>query len=164
MKNIATALLKILQTNKIPSLFYYPKPLHMQTAFSILIKKGDFRSVRTVLIASLVYHASISYRKKDQEEILRDLDKRYLSHEICTIVGARPQFIKAAAISRAMAEHNRLNQTLHASPKLLFIPGSIMMKACLLFFFENWRFLNLSIISALVRPARSADRGNAFSY
>ena len=28
--------------------------------------------------------------------------------KICTIVGARPQFIKAAAVSRAMAEHNRL--------------------------------------------------------
>ena len=28
--------------------------------------------------------------------------------KICTIIGARPQFIKAAAVSRAIAEHNRL--------------------------------------------------------
>ena len=27
--------------------------------------------------------------------------------KICTIVGARPQFIKAAAVSRAIAEHNK---------------------------------------------------------
>lgn len=28
--------------------------------------------------------------------------------KICTVIGARPQFIKAAAVSRAIAEHNRL--------------------------------------------------------
>ena len=38
-----TALLKKLQDNKIPSAIYYPKPLHMQTAFAYLgYKKGDF--------------------------------------------------------------------------------------------------------------------------
>jgi UDP-2-acetamido-2-deoxy-ribo-hexuluronate aminotransferase len=38
-----TALLKNLQDNKIPSAIYYPKPLHMQTAFAYLgYKKGDF--------------------------------------------------------------------------------------------------------------------------
>lgn len=29
--------------------------------------------------------------------------------KICTIIGARPQFIKAAAVSRAIAEHNRFS-------------------------------------------------------
>jgi len=38
-----TALLKKLQDNKIPTAIYYPKPLHMQTAFANLgYKKGDF--------------------------------------------------------------------------------------------------------------------------
>lgn len=31
--------------------------------------------------------------------------------KLCTIIGARPQFIKAAAVSRAIAEHNRLAST-----------------------------------------------------
>jgi UDP-GlcNAc3NAcA epimerase len=31
--------------------------------------------------------------------------------KIATIIGARPQFIKAAAISRAIAEHNRTNSS-----------------------------------------------------
>lgn len=34
--------------------------------------------------------------------------------KIVTIIGARPQFIKAAPVSRAIAEHNRL--TPHSSP------------------------------------------------
>ncbi len=38
-----TVLLKKLQDNKIPTAIYYPKPLHMQTAFSHLgYKKSDF--------------------------------------------------------------------------------------------------------------------------
>jgi len=37
--------------------------------------------------------------------------------KICTIIGARPQFIKAAAVSRAIAAHNR--QTLNLEPKTL---------------------------------------------
>ena len=38
-----TTVLKKLQENKIPSAIYYPKPLHMQTAFAYLgYKKGDF--------------------------------------------------------------------------------------------------------------------------
>ena len=32
--------------------------------------------------------------------------------KICTIVGARPQFIKAAPVSRAIAEHNRLTEVI----------------------------------------------------
>ena len=32
--------------------------------------------------------------------------------KICTIIGARPQFIKAAAVSRAIAAHNRLTLNL----------------------------------------------------
>jgi len=34
--------------------------------------------------------------------------------KLCTIIGARPQFIKAAAVSRAIADYNRL--TPHSSP------------------------------------------------
>jgi UDP-2-acetamido-2-deoxy-ribo-hexuluronate aminotransferase len=37
------ALQKKLQENKIPTAIYYPKPLHMQTAFALLgYEKGDF--------------------------------------------------------------------------------------------------------------------------
>ena len=42
-ENHRTALLKKLQDSKIPSTIYYPKPLHMQTAFAHLgYKEGDF--------------------------------------------------------------------------------------------------------------------------
>ncbi|MGB5219238.1 MAG: DegT/DnrJ/EryC1/StrS aminotransferase family protein [Smithella sp.] len=42
-ENHRTDLLKKLQENKIPSAIYYPKPLHLQTAFAYLgYKKGDF--------------------------------------------------------------------------------------------------------------------------
>jgi len=40
--------------------------------------------------------------------------------KICTIIGARPQFIKAAAVSRAIAAHNRLT----SDPLLLTPDGS----------------------------------------
>ena len=39
--------------------------------------------------------------------------------KLCTIVGARPQFIKSAAVSRAIAAHNRL--TPNSSPLTEFI-------------------------------------------
>jgi UDP-GlcNAc3NAcA epimerase len=42
--------------------------------------------------------------------------------KIATIIGARPQFIKAAAISRAIAAHNRL--TPDSSPLTLLKGGS----------------------------------------
>jgi UDP-GlcNAc3NAcA epimerase len=32
--------------------------------------------------------------------------------KICTIIGARPQFIKAAAVSRAIAKHNALTSNI----------------------------------------------------
>jgi UDP-N-acetylglucosamine 2-epimerase len=35
-----------------------------------------------------------------------------MTMKICTIIGARPQFIKAAAVSRAIAAHNRLTLNL----------------------------------------------------
>ena len=38
-----------------------------------------------------------------------------MTMKICTIIGARPQFIKAAAISRAIAAHNRLTLNLEPS-------------------------------------------------
>jgi len=42
-ENHRSILLKKLQDNKIPSAIYYPKPLHMQTAFAHLgYKEGDF--------------------------------------------------------------------------------------------------------------------------
>jgi UDP-N-acetylglucosamine 2-epimerase len=40
--------------------------------------------------------------------------------KICTIIGARPQFIKAAAVSRAIAAHNRL--TLNIERRTLMNP------------------------------------------
>lgn len=39
--------------------------------------------------------------------------------KICTIIGARPQFIKAAAVSRAIAAHNRDVSRLTPNPSLL---------------------------------------------
>ena len=39
--------------------------------------------------------------------------------KICTIIGARPQFIKAAAVSRAIAAHNREVSRLTPNPSLL---------------------------------------------
>ena len=44
--------------------------------------------------------------------------------KICTIIGARPQFIKAAAISRAIAAHNR--QTLNLEPGTLNVEHRIL--------------------------------------
>ena len=71
-----TALLKILQTNKIPSAIYYPKPLHMQTAFSHLgYKKGDFPVSEDCAnrVFSLPMHPYLT--EKDQEEICEILTK-----------------------------------------------------------------------------------------
>jgi UDP-GlcNAc3NAcA epimerase len=53
--------------------------------------------------------------------------------KICTIIGARPQFIKAAAVSRAIASHNRAMQghdseapTLNVEPRILNLePGTL---------------------------------------
>jgi dTDP-4-amino-4,6-dideoxygalactose transaminase len=71
-----TALLKILQSNKIPSAIYYPKPLHMQTAFSPLgYKKGDFPVSEDCAnrVFSLPMHPYLT--EKDQKEICEILTK-----------------------------------------------------------------------------------------
>ena len=71
-----TVLLKILQTNKIPSAIYYPKPLHMQTAFSPLgYKKGDFPVSEDCAnrVFSLPMHPYLI--EKDQKEICEILTK-----------------------------------------------------------------------------------------
>jgi UDP-2-acetamido-2-deoxy-ribo-hexuluronate aminotransferase len=65
-----TALLKKLQDNKIPSAIYYPKPLHMQTAFTSLgYKKGDFPVSEDCAsrIFSLPMHPYLT--EDDQKEI-----------------------------------------------------------------------------------------------
>ena len=61
--------------------------------------------------------------------------------KLINIVGARPQIIKASAISRAIRKHFS-----EKSLKLLFIPGSIMIRRCLRFFLMNLKFINLIII------------------
>ena len=65
-----TALLKKLQDNKIPSAIYYPKPLHMQTAFASLgYEPGAFPVSKDVAgrIFSLPMHPYLSV--PDQERI-----------------------------------------------------------------------------------------------
>lgn len=65
------ALLKKLQENKIPSAIYYPKPLHMQTAFAHLgYKKGDFPVSEACAsrIFSLPMHPYL--KAEDQERIV----------------------------------------------------------------------------------------------
>ena len=69
-----TDLLKKLQDNKIPSAIYYPKPLHMQTAFAHLgYKEGDFPVSEDCAsrIFSLPMHPYLT--EKEQEEICRIL-------------------------------------------------------------------------------------------
>jgi len=69
-----TALLKKLQDNKIPSAIYYPKPLHMQTAFASLgYEPGAFPVSKDVAsrIFSLPMHPYLS--AEDQEKIVHSL-------------------------------------------------------------------------------------------
>jgi len=56
-------IMKKLETNKIPHVIYYPKPLHLQEAFSILkYKKGDFPVAETIAdtILSIPMHPYLS--------------------------------------------------------------------------------------------------------
>lgn len=39
--------------------------------------------------------------------------------KLITIVGARPQFVKAAVVSRAIAEHNKLNNSEYIEEKII---------------------------------------------
>jgi len=71
-----TALLKNLQDNKIPSAIYYPKPLHMQTAFAYLgYKKGDFPVSEDCAnrIFSLPMHPYLE--EQDQKKIAEVLNR-----------------------------------------------------------------------------------------
>lgn len=71
-----TALLKELQNNWIPSAIYYPKPLHVQSAFSHLgYKKGDFpiSEDRATRIFSLPMHPYLT--EDEQEKISKILGK-----------------------------------------------------------------------------------------
>jgi UDP-2-acetamido-2-deoxy-ribo-hexuluronate aminotransferase len=68
--NHRALLQKKLQDNKIPTAIYYPKPLHLQIAFSSLgYKKGDFRVSEDIaeLIFSLPMHPYLTER--DQQYI-----------------------------------------------------------------------------------------------
>lgn len=70
-----TALLKKLQDNKIPSAIYYPKPLHMQTAFASLgYETGAFPVSKDAAarIFSLPMHPYLS--AEDQELIIGALE------------------------------------------------------------------------------------------
>jgi UDP-2-acetamido-2-deoxy-ribo-hexuluronate aminotransferase len=65
-----TALQKKLQDNKIPTAIYYPKPLHLQTAFASLgYKKGDFAMSENTAsrIFSLPMHPYLV--EQDQQQI-----------------------------------------------------------------------------------------------
>jgi dTDP-4-amino-4,6-dideoxygalactose transaminase len=69
-----TSLLKKLQDNKIPSAIYYPKPLHMQTAFASLgYKPGAFPVSKDIAgrIFSLPMHPYLEV--KNQEKIAQVL-------------------------------------------------------------------------------------------
>jgi dTDP-4-amino-4,6-dideoxygalactose transaminase len=71
-----TALLKKLQDNKIPTAIYYPKTLHMQTAFAYLgYKKGDFPVSEDCAgrIFSLPMHPYL--KENEQKEISEILSK-----------------------------------------------------------------------------------------
>ncbi|KIE18500.1 hypothetical protein DS62_10090 [Smithella sp. SC_K08D17] len=69
-----TVLLKKLQENKIPTAIYYPKPLHLQTAFAYLgYKKGDFpvSEDSAICIFSLPMHPYL--QKEDQRKIVETI-------------------------------------------------------------------------------------------
>ena len=71
------ALLKKLQDNKIPTAIYYPKPLHMQTAFAYLgYKKGDFPVSEDCAsrIFSIPMHPYL--KAEDQERIAKVIGDR----------------------------------------------------------------------------------------
>lgn len=65
--------------------------------------------------------------------------------KIITIVGARPQFVKAAVVSRAIEEHNKIATSEHIEEKIIHTNqhyddnmSDIFLKKC--------AFLNLIII------------------
>ena len=60
-------IIKKLETNKIPHAIYYPKPLHLQEAFSILkYKKGDFPVAEKVANYFKYSNAPLSFRRRDR--------------------------------------------------------------------------------------------------
>jgi UDP-2-acetamido-2-deoxy-ribo-hexuluronate aminotransferase len=70
-----STLLQKLQENKIPTAIYYPKPLHLQTAFSTLgYKKGDFPVSEDMAgrIFSLPMHPYLI--EQDQQQIAEILN------------------------------------------------------------------------------------------
>ena len=62
--------------------------------------------------------------------------------KVVTVVGARPQFVKAAAVSRALIKQGL--------KKKLFILVNILMRTCRKFFSGKWRFPSRIIIWELI--------------
>lgn len=58
--------------------------------------------------------------------------------KIATIIGARPQFIKAAPLSRAIAEHNQTNPD-RRMEEILVHTGQHYDDGVSAVFFRNWR-------------------------
>jgi dTDP-4-amino-4,6-dideoxygalactose transaminase len=72
--NHRSVLLKRLQDNKIPTAIYYPKPLHLQTAFTSLgYKEGDFSVSEDMAgrIFSLPMHPYLT--EEDQRRIVNTI-------------------------------------------------------------------------------------------
>ena len=86
--------------------------------------------------------------------------------KIVTIVGARPQFIKAAPVSRAIEEHNRKISsssspiTNHLLSRSLSIPASIMMTTCPRSSFKTLSFPDqlLICVSLRLKKIKGNDR------
>jgi hypothetical protein len=72
--------------------------------------------------------------------------------KIVSIVGARPQFIKASAVSRALRPHIR---------KYWSTPASITTRICRIFSFASWRYRRRITTWKWAPARRRADRRDA---
>lgn len=70
--------------------------------------------------------------------------------KILTVVGARPQFIKAAMVSRAIVEYNRQAKSPSITEEILHTGQHYDINMSEIFF-GRWRFLSLWSTSMQVR-------------